>query len=52
MIVATFKAKCDNMTCQNDIDAPLLSDFSYGDFLYGSIDGKFIKYYCGLNCKT
>ena len=52
MKVATFKAKCKKLTCRLDIDAPLLSDFSYGEFLYGSIDGKLIKYYCGLDCKT
>ena len=50
MKVATFKAKCNKLTCQLDIDVPLLSDFSYGEFLYGSIDGKLIKYYCGLDC--
>ena len=52
MRVATFKAKCNKLTCRLDMDAPLLSDFSYGEFLYGSIDGKLIKYYCGLDCKT
>ena len=52
MKVATFKSKCHNSTCQLDIYVPVLSDFSYGEFIYGSIDGKLIKYYCGLGCKT
>jgi hypothetical protein len=52
MKVATFRAKCPKSTCLLDIDVPLLSDFSYGEFMYGSIDGKSIKYYCGLDCKT
>ncbi|HTJ51408.1 MAG TPA: hypothetical protein VL443_18235 [Cyclobacteriaceae bacterium] len=52
MKVSTFKAKCSTITCKLEFDAPLLSDFNYGDFLYGSIDGKTIKYYCALDCKT
>ena len=52
MKIATFNAKCKKISCQLDIDAPLLSDFSYGTFIYSSIDGKEIKYYYGLDCEV
>jgi hypothetical protein len=52
MRIATFKAKCKKITCRHVFDAPLLSDFSYGEFIYGSIDSKLIRYYCGLDCET
>ncbi len=51
MEIATFKAKCKNTECRHDFDAPLLSDFSYGEFLYGTIDGKEVRYYCSLDCE-
>lgn len=52
MKIATFSAKCKNSTCKHDFNAPSLSDFSYGEYLYGSIDSKEIRYYCGLGCET
>lgn len=52
MKIATFKAECNSSTCRHDFSAPALSDFSYGAFIYSSIDSKEIRYYCGLNCET
>ncbi len=52
MNIETFKAKCKNIKCRHVFNAPLLSDFSYGEFIYGSIDAKEIRYYCSLNCKV
>ncbi len=52
MNFVTFEAKCRNPTCLNKFDAPELSCFSYGEYIYGSIDGLETKYYCGLNCEV
>ncbi|HNW51076.1 MAG TPA: hypothetical protein PKH79_08345 [Prolixibacteraceae bacterium] len=52
MKVATFKATCSTSTCLSVADVPWLSDFSYGEFLYGSVDGKEIRYYNALDCPT
>jgi hypothetical protein len=48
MKIATFKSMCSN--CHSEVDVPLLSDFSYGEFLYGSVDGKEVRYYGALEC--
>lgn len=52
MQIATFKAKCKKSSCGHDFDVPLLSDFTYGEFIYSSIDGKEFRYYNSLDCET
>lgn len=39
MHIATFQATCQNQNCQHNFEVPQLSDFSYGEHLYHSIDG-------------
>jgi lysyl-tRNA synthetase class I len=52
MKIATFRAKCQGSTCRLEFDAPVLSDFSYGEFIYSSVDSEQIRYYCGFGCET
>lgn len=52
MQLATFLASCKNANCLHEFGAPALSDFSYGEYLYGAIDGSAIRYYNGLDCAT
>ncbi len=52
MKIATFSAKCRNISCKYDFNAPALSDFSYGEYIYGSMDSREIRYYSGLGCET
>ncbi len=49
MKIATFRAICKN---DHFFDVPALSDHSYGEFIYFSIDGKEIRYYLTLDCNT
>jgi len=50
MKVSTVKAKCKS--CGNHFETPLLSDFSYGEFIYSNHSGHSYKYLVGLNNKT
>ncbi|MDO6808737.1 hypothetical protein Q4603_08950 [Zobellia galactanivorans] len=52
MNIATFEANCTQPTCGHKFDAPLLSDFSYGEYIYSSNDGMEIKYFCGLKSEA
>lgn len=52
MELATFKAKCKNTSCGHDFDVPVLSPFSYGEYIYSSVNGKEIRYYSGSDCET
>ena len=49
MKIATFESKC---SCGHQFDLPILSDMSYGEFLYFDFNGDGIKYFCGLNNTT
>jgi len=50
MRVSTVKAKCKS--CGQHFETPLLSDFSYGEFVYSSQNGQRHKYLVGINNKT
>jgi len=50
MKVSTVKAKCKS--CGHHFETPLLSDFSYGEFIYSNQSGHSYKYLVGLNNKT
>ena len=50
MRVSTVKAKCKS--CGQHFETPLLSDFSYGEFVYSSQSGQRCKYLSGINNKT
>lgn len=52
MKLATFEATCRNDACLHTFDAPLLSDFSYGEFIYSSIDGQLIRHYSSFDCEV
>lgn len=47
MRIATFNATCEK--CKHRFTVPLLSDMSYGEFLYIDKNGLDHKYYCGLD---
>ncbi len=50
MRVSTVKAKCNS--CGQHFETPLLSDFSYGEFVYSSQSGQRYKYLFGINNKA
>jgi len=50
MRVSTVKAKCKS--CGQHFETPLLSDFSYGEFVYSSRNGQRYQYLLGINNKT
>jgi hypothetical protein len=50
MRVSTVRAKCKS--CGQHFETPLLSDFSYGEFIYSSQSGQRHKYLGGINNKT
>lgn len=50
MRVSTVKAKCKS--CSQHFETPLLSDFSYGEFIYSNQSGQRYKYLLGINNKT
>lgn len=50
MKVSTVKAKCKS--CGLQFETPLLSDFSYGEFVYSSQSGLGYKYLYGINNRT
>ncbi|HLR24502.1 MAG TPA: hypothetical protein VK112_01460 [Fodinibius sp.] len=43
MNISTFRAYCE--ACDQSFPTPLLSDFSYGAFLYHSTDGQSVRYF-------
>ena len=50
MRVSILKAKCKS--CEHHFETPLLSDVSYGEFVYSSLSGQRYKYLFGINNKT